>query len=154
MDPLTAVSLGANILQFVEFVTRLVSVSREIRESTIGSTVENTDLEAATRSTVWLNQRVADSLRECTGAPTSYPGENNNHTAQEILSLASACDDVARELLQALDKLKAKGRHPSWTGGVVKALKTVWTKAEIDSLRSRLQQYHASMQAALIFSIR
>jgi len=151
MDPLTAVGLGANVIQFLEFVTKLVSVGREIGESTHGATVENADLEAVTRSIVWLNGRVVESKSQWQEKSRSRSAATS--PAQGMAFLVSACDDVATQLLEVLDKLKAGNKHRAWKG-IVQAFKTIWTKGQIDSLRNRLDQYRAAIQTTLILLLR
>lgn len=151
MDPLTALGLGANVLQFIDFVGRLISVGREVAESQTGATIENADLEAISRSLVWLNGRVMSSINE--QADYSRVSQSLSNTMRDIDSLGAACNGVAGELLDALGKLKMGDKYAKWKGPLT-ALKTVWKKGQIDSLRERLDQYRATMQTALIVSLR
>ena len=54
MDPLTIVSLVANIGQFVDFTGKLISKSVEIYGSAEGVLVENTEIEATVNDLVRL----------------------------------------------------------------------------------------------------
>ncbi|TLD14090.1 uncharacterized protein PgNI_03108 [Pyricularia grisea] len=58
LDPVTAVGLGAGILQIIDFTTKLVDAGREITQSLNGATVEHCDIEAVTRSLVLLLRQV------------------------------------------------------------------------------------------------
>ena len=143
MDPLTALGLGANVIQFIDFAWKLIGVGREAAESQNGATVEHTDLENVTRNLFSLNERVANSVNE-----SSF----SSHAAYDLGKLVRGCSDVAEELLDALEKLRANDRHGKWKG-LVAAFKTIWSKGQIDSLRERLNQYRATMQSALIVSL-
>ncbi|KAI0098832.1 hypothetical protein GGR51DRAFT_537126 [Nemania sp. FL0031] len=81
MDPLSVVGLGANILQFIEFVSKLIATTREVTKSPIGTTVDCADLEAVARNIVQLNNKIIDSINECQHH-SSYPG--NNETTQGV----------------------------------------------------------------------
>ena len=45
LDPLTAIGLIGNIVQFVDFGLKIVSKAREVRNSTTGALAENVDTE-------------------------------------------------------------------------------------------------------------
>ena len=47
MDPLSALSLAANVLQFVEFTTKILAVGHEIYQS--GTSSANANLELVTK---------------------------------------------------------------------------------------------------------
>lgn len=147
MDPLTAIGLTANILQFVEFVSKLISTGREIGESTHGATVENADLEAVSRSVVSLNNRVMESMPE----PSQLHLESQ--ALRDIRAVGLACNKVASELIATLETLKAGNRDGKWKG-LVQAFRTLLTKGHIESLRARFDQYRGTMQTALIVSLR
>jgi hypothetical protein len=62
MDPLTALSVAGNIIQFVDFSYKLISSSYKLYESASGALVENLELEAIAESVLELNVKVKDSL--------------------------------------------------------------------------------------------
>ena len=151
IDPLTAIGLGANVLQFVEFAIRLIGTGKEIHNSVQGTTVENADLEAAARTVIELNQQVFESNQawcEDSEALGSLSAADRN-----IELLGAECNSIATELLSALDKLKAQNSRTKWDS-VVQALKTVWARGKIDGFRIRLKQYRAAMESALLVSLR
>lgn len=61
MEALAAVSLAGNILQFIDFTSRLVSKGREIH--TQGSLSEHSDLENVTTRLVEFNLELRESLK-------------------------------------------------------------------------------------------
>ena len=50
LDPVSALSVAAAVVQFVDFSTKLVSKTREMRISIDGRTVEHRHIEAVTQS--------------------------------------------------------------------------------------------------------
>lgn len=65
MDPLTAFGLAANILQLVDFGSRLLSTGREISQT--GSTLENAEIEQVVLAFQKLNEDLQESLRVTPG---------------------------------------------------------------------------------------
>ena len=66
LDPLIAVSLAGNIVQFIDFTTKLVSKGHKIYKTTDGILIENAELEAITRKIIALNNRIVESFQENT----------------------------------------------------------------------------------------
>lgn len=54
MDPLSALSVAAAVVQFVDYGTRLVSKTRELYKSTQGALTTNIELEAASKRVQYL----------------------------------------------------------------------------------------------------
>ena len=57
MDPLTAAGLASNIVQFVEFTTKILSGARRLYTSTSGAIEENQKLESLTENLRELAER-------------------------------------------------------------------------------------------------
>lgn len=120
MDPLTAIGLAGNVVQFVDFCGKLVSKSVEIYRSREGVLREIIDIETATKDLAQLND------------------QNSIVTADEALErLCKSCIAVADELLQALGKVKVNGSPQKWLS-FRKALRSVWSKEQIRELEQRL----------------
>jgi hypothetical protein len=97
---LAAVGLISNIVQFVDFGTKLLSTSRALYRSTEGALQENVDLEEITVSIKSVAQGIADSSI----------GINE----PELRQLVGTCATLADELLALLSRLKidsTKNRH-------------------------------------------
>lgn len=151
LDPISAVGLGAGILQFVDFTAKLLSVAREVRETADGATVENCDLEAVTRSLVWLTERLSEPKQEWSTACRSRQFQSSADL--DIDELGSGCEGIAKDLLDALQKLKSRGKVNKWKS-MLQALRSVWAKGKIDNLRTRLEQYRSGIHTALLVSLR
>ncbi|KAI6373739.1 hypothetical protein MCOR25_003367 [Pyricularia grisea] len=151
LDPVTAVGLGAGILQIIDFTTKLVDAGREITQSLNGATVEHCDIEAVTRSLVLLLRQVSDVQGGSGDQPWSVRirsvGDRN------MDNLTKGCGGVASELLEALNGLKITGKKTAWRS-TLQALKTVWAENKIQSVRTRLAEYRMGIHTALLVSLR
>lgn len=61
MDPLTAFSLAANVLQFVEFASNLLSAAYDVHHA--GASAPNLDLDLVVNDLCQLNVKLKSSLR-------------------------------------------------------------------------------------------
>jgi hypothetical protein len=61
MDLLTALSLAGNIIQFVDFGTRLLSTTKALYRSSVGSLAINDELELVTSDLSILIIKLKDS---------------------------------------------------------------------------------------------
>ncbi|KKA23702.1 kinesin light chain 1, partial [Rasamsonia emersonii CBS 393.64] len=130
MDPLSVVGLVGNIVQFVDFTGKLISKSVFLYHSGKGVLPENIDIETATKHLVLLNTKLKDAATS-TGS-------------RELQRLCTSCGDVADELLAAVDKVKVKGEPGKWKS-VQKALRSVWSKDDIEGLEKRLARFREEL---------
>lgn len=139
MDPLSVVGLVGNIVQFVDFTGKLISTSVFLYHSGKGALPENTDIETATKHLVLLNTKLKDAATS-TGS-------------RELQRLCTSCGDVADELLAALDKVKVKDEPGKWKS-VQKALRSVWSKDDIEGLEKRLARFREELNLHIVVEIR
>jgi hypothetical protein len=128
-NPFTALGLASNIVQFVDFGSKLISESRELYKSASGTTIESKDLRKATENL----QQFCDKLvvpRQTASTATRFSKE------ESLRNLTISCKDTAFALLLALRELAARGSHKKWQSIRV-ALKSVQKKS-----RSRSWQAH------------
>lgn len=71
----------------------------------------------------------------------------------EINRLATGCEVVAAELLEALDGLRLGGKKTTWRS-MIQALKTVRSEGKISTVRARLEEYRMGIHTALLVSLR
>lgn len=149
MDPLTALGLGANILQFIDFSYRIIGSAREIGESKGNTTVDFADLETVTQTLILLNSRVTDS-NEGSAQPN---GATPTNASLDLSAVCEDCDKVATELLGALRRLKTGDKSKTWTG-LTQAFRTILSRDRIQALRDRLGRRRSMVQLALMVSLR
>lgn len=149
MDPLTALGLGANILQFIDFSCSIIGTAREIEDSNCNTTVEFADLETVTQTLILLNSRILISNEDSTHSKNATPSNAS-------INLSAACDDcaqVASELISVLRRLKTVDKSKTWTG-LTQAFKTILSRDRIQALRDRLDRHRSVVQLALMVSLR
>jgi hypothetical protein len=149
-DPLTALGLAANIIQFITFASSLVSKTSEISNSAHGSTLENTELKAIATNLTDLNKQLE---------PPKAPGGNDKQSrkaaksGERLRELCTECEKAAWELLSVIQRLEhGKGRS-KWKS-FRQALLSVWKESEIAALSRRLERYRSQIGTALLLSLR
>ena len=143
MDPLSAISLAGSIAQFLNYATKLVSKGHALYKSSEGALAENLDLEVVANNLIDVNFRVVQSYSRIPSTSSSN-ATTSLIDQQSLRSIAESCDNVAKQLLDILQKLKVQGPHRTWKS-VRQAIKSVWNKAHIDELRGRMEGYREQM---------
>ncbi|KAL4943937.1 hypothetical protein BDV06DRAFT_125145 [Aspergillus oleicola] len=132
MDPLSAIGLASNILQFIEFGAELCVNIQEVASSATGSTKENEHIEVA----------VGDLESATDGLSTNVKGNNKNEV--ELVQLAGSCRALSAQLMHVLSKLRAK-KGDGLFGSVRTAWKSTLKKSKIASIEGRLADYRAQL---------
>jgi len=170
MEALAAVSLAGNIIQFVEFAHKLLSSCESLYHSKSGRLAVNAELELITtdlRALIpkWRNARTSGSVGDLT-CLTQAQSEDQ----KRFESICDGAEDIAREIITRLESLKMKGKKfhildaIGWQTmkgrkGEVKetikmAVKSLWTKEELDGLVERLMGFKQALQTGVIFKLR
>ncbi|KAN0108768.1 hypothetical protein V8E51_008510 [Hyaloscypha variabilis] len=138
MDPLTALSVAASVVQFVSYGSELVSKSRELYKSAHGTLTENAEIEEASKR-----------LQEMTAPLQGIQGD------QILEQICSGCVEVSRELVQRLDNLKVPEdhRHKKWKS-FRQALKSVIGKSKIDEIEGRLHGFRMELDTHVLLGLR
>jgi hypothetical protein len=146
MDPLAALGLAANILQFFEFAGKLLQETKEIFHSAKGATVENVEL-----------QDVAGKLSSLSATlltPESDPQSRWFQYEKPIWVVATQCKAIAEELLTTIPSLKTNSSPNRKWRSFVEALRSVWNHDRIARLRERLNGMQSVLSTQLISLIR
>lgn len=136
LEPLTAIALAGNILQFLDFGIKATSKAREIHTSASGALEENAQLE-------YLIEHVSNVMKKLEA--------NSGHDGLD--DICRRCVDTAAELLEALNGLKVYGQ-PSKAKSVRKALKSVWGKQKLEGMRSLLVGLRDEIQFSVLIDLR
>jgi hypothetical protein len=175
LDPINALSLGANVIQVIDFSIKLVSKGYHIYKSADGSLIENLDTEAVAIDLQICNARLSQSLDQykqsetkslsseslsssislAVGSIGGNGGARDDADEQALEQLCEACNKVASELVERLRRLKVVpgGKHREWKS-VRQALKTVWSKDDLDAIATRLRLYRDQLNTRLLVSLR
>ncbi|ORY09085.1 hypothetical protein BCR34DRAFT_603106 [Clohesyomyces aquaticus] len=145
MDPLTAVGLAANVLQFVQFAGSLIATGNEIFHSAQGATADNLILDNIYGKLETLSEKLGNKGRMTT--PT---------TEQErtIAALATQCKEDCSELLGVVRKLRVDGTKNRRWRSVKASLRTVWDGRRMDAMESRLERAQRILSLHIIGATR
>lgn len=139
MEALVIVGLVSNIIQIVDFSSKLLSVSKEIYRSSSGGLAAYADLETATTHLVSLNNKIKDSITV---------------TSDDALKrLCESCSSITDELFAALNKVKVENKKDKWKS-IRKALRSIWTKEQIAALEERLAKFREELNLHIVLNIR
>jgi hypothetical protein len=141
-DPFSALGLAGNIVQFVDFASKLFSKSKELYKSSSGATNENQELEDATDTL----RRLCASLRKVDQAGSKSARRLNDEGV--LRELANNCNVTADELLSALEDLRTRGPRRKWQS-FHQALRTVWKKDKIVAMENKLASYRSQLMLQL-----
>jgi len=135
MDPMSALSVAAAVIQFVDFGSRLVSTTYKIYRSPSGQTSKNVALAVIGKDLAHLTSRVevhAKALR--------ISGENTS--SETFLRLCNECKEISLELHGALDRLQASGtRKIEYAkSSFLVALKTIWSESKVKILEHQMSE--------------
>ncbi|CZR65525.1 uncharacterized protein PAC_15425 [Phialocephala subalpina] len=150
MDPVTALGVASSVVQLVDFAQSLVRSTYEIYKSISGQSSASVDLQTITTSLKTLNDDLRQSVESAALGKGKTPPSNND---AELLALCQNCNVVADKLISALDRLKAEKNHKIWDS-FGRALLTVWTKKEVESLEKQLDQYRHQISLLINASVR
>ncbi|KAK0735310.1 hypothetical protein B0T21DRAFT_411949 [Apiosordaria backusii] len=135
MDPLTSISLVANIAAFIDFGFKIVAAAREVKGSTTGTTATNVNAETLAISF----QAIAANVKQTHLTGDSTPDEIR------LIKLVDECQRLSEELLRLLGSLKVKKlgsrRHVL---GI--ALRNFIKKSQRDELEARLDRCRNQLQ--------
>ncbi|KAH6683967.1 hypothetical protein B0J14DRAFT_458323, partial [Halenospora varia] len=129
MDPLTALGLAGNVVQFVDFGSKLLSSSVQLYKSTTGTLKVNDELEL-----------VAAEIKALTSKLSSEEdlGANFQKICNETV-------DIANNILMRLDKLKIGGKNRVWKS-LWQAINVAWTAEELANLVDRLERLKRTVE--------
>jgi hypothetical protein len=151
MDPLAALSLAGNVIQFVDFGSKLLSRAEELYKSSRGSLAVNDEIELVTADLKDLITKLRGSFLAKDENEALSQQDQVNKT-----SFRSVCDEAAKvadELVGRLTKLKLNGKHRK-LGSLQHAVRSLWNEREVASLMKRLLNLKETLESHVLFSIR
>ena len=141
LDPFTAIGLAGNIVQFVDYTSKLISSTYEIYKSGTGSSANHVYLKG-----------VAERLLEL-GIAIEQPKLTRTTTHEKALhELREECIQDTRTLLGLIEALNAK-KDSKWSS-FRKALRCILEKEEMDRLEGRLKDHRNEIATQLVAMLR
>lgn len=98
MDPLTATSIAAAVVQFVDFTARLLSSGWLVYRSATGQNLDSLDVSAVSRDLVALTTGISNAILD--GQVTGALGDSAHkfYSDKELLRLCEDCTSIAAEI--------------------------------------------------------
>lgn len=137
MDPASATSLAAAILQLADYTRKVLARSRELYKSADGALLGHTELSIIIKNL----DRDLQSLKDEPNAP-------------ELSALASKAKEVTSELVSLLERLMKKPAQNSRWRSVRQAILSIWKESQIQNLEGRVQRYRNQVDSALLSDMR
>ncbi|XDG05519.1 hypothetical protein ABKA04_005134 [Annulohypoxylon sp. FPYF3050] len=144
MDPISALSLAANIAQFVDMG---VSVVRNTQEIVVGG---------ATISTLHLASLANDIQNIGTSMASKRQASSFDTLSQEekdLCDLAAKCVETAKELQQCLNNIQVSANRRKRWDSVLTAIKTIWTAEKIKMINQRLSDYRSQLSLRVLLAL-
>lgn len=157
MDPISAVSLASNVIQFVDFGCKLVSQSRQLYKSA--------DANATLSDKIHVEVITLDLISLTTNIHASLPQTSSDDLAEEkgtswddemaLVDLSERCQGIAQCLLLQLNKLKVRSgsAHKSWEAFKA-ALRSSWKREEMELLATQLSEIRAEIEFRVLLNFR
>jgi len=145
MDPLSALSLAATLVQLVDFTSKIVSKGYHIYKAADSALPENATLEYIVTDLQNLNARLMHHDRLSCATKDE----------QALEDLSTSCTMIANEVVSRLNKLKVAGdiKYRKWKS-VRQALKSVWNKEELDAMATKLSEYRNQLEFHVLLSLK
>jgi uncharacterized protein YjaZ len=147
LDPLTALGIAANVVQFIDFTIRIIAKSNDIYQSASGSLIEHDDLSKVTLDLSTLSTKLRDSVAVTATNASLTPDE------QALHDLSKGCFETSQELIKALQRLQNNGKTSRFRS-FRQALKTVWSKDDIKQVERRVGMYKEELTFRIVVGLR
>ena len=128
VDPMSALGLAGNVVQFVDFASKLIAKGNKYYNAADGALVEHTELKTAARCLKDL-RRVLGTSRN---GPSTLSAEE-----QALDKVIHDCNDIASEIVDVLNQLRVSETHQKWKS-FRQVFKTVWNKEKVEEMLRRL----------------
>src|ERR1700761_6113881 len=145
MDPLSALGVAANVVQFISFAFELISVSKEIYNSANGSSNKAQSLETAYSHLGELSSSLELSSRKESKLIAAAHTSNIVGQVLAIKDISQICKNDCDRLLELLRKIQGRKCSKNPLRSFTLALKTIWKSSEIADLEQRLQHNQATL---------
>ena len=141
LDPLTALGLASNIVQFIDFSIKIAELTKEFKDAASGLPKDLDRIAIIVDDLAALARRLQQSQTGTT-ATVTLP------QAQKFGLILQGCVKEAETFQKLLLSLKATGRHNGWAS-FWSALKSVRKGGEIKGIESALESYKSQITLRL-----
>jgi hypothetical protein len=153
MEAAVALGVAGNVLQCLDFASKLCSASLEIQRTADGASTSDAQTEALLKDFIGSMDEVSSDLVQYRSALLVTLKQALAAGQSRIGSIISDCQVLTDELVARFEKLKWGGNPGRWKSFVT-GMKCMWKKKELDELQYRLQQYRAELEWRILNSFR
>ncbi|OCT51420.1 hypothetical protein CLCR_07983 [Cladophialophora carrionii] len=148
LDPISALSIAASVVQFIDFGTKLISKSRELARSSTGALVEHGQMKAASNRLKELDDGLLNSLSILTAKKKKL-----TEAEAALRGVSQECRDMAVDFSHALSRYSVEPGQNAWKS-FRRVFKAVWDKEGIEAMRQRLndQRQQLSLNILIVMS--
>lgn len=139
MDPITAVGLVANIVQFVELGSKVLGIAKEIHQSSSGVTQDNKRTEDIVREMEGLSSKLAD--------PAVQPKTEDERALQFLASECCRLSEQITTLLKKIIPTDPKSKRQA----VLSSMKNVMYEREKAALEEKLAHCRSQLSLQLSY---
>jgi hypothetical protein len=152
MDPLTALSLAANIVQLIDFGVSIVSKWDQLYKPVHGALDENTALEKASVRLQQFSNGVQGYLSQ---AQQRSPQGARAQCDQALEEICVECGELSKTLVEELEKLKVLQDHRDKNRkGITQAVKRLWSQKKIEETAQKLNSLKMDLNAQVLVPLR
>ncbi|KIW78743.1 hypothetical protein Z517_08582 [Fonsecaea pedrosoi CBS 271.37] len=145
MDPITAVSIAGNAIQFVDFTAKLISKGAELyKYNTLSEHVELRKAAVQLRSF-----QLPHKLDDLRSLQTTSLTEDQSLLLSQLEEAYSYCTDCAEQIIEAVGKLTVSGDHRKWKS-FRHALSSVMGVSKLDDASRRLSNARQQLMLFLL----
>jgi hypothetical protein len=143
LDPLSALSVAASAVQFLDFLGKVVGNTVKLYRAKNKKIPDSVDfnLQDLTKALVRHNDKLVQSIKSV---------NNLGDEEQELARLCEGCNRLAGNLITALQRLQHTGRNEIWESFVI-ALRAIWNEKEIDSMHRQLDSCRSQISMCIHF---
>ncbi|KAH7166454.1 hypothetical protein EDB81DRAFT_853098 [Dactylonectria macrodidyma] len=157
MEATTALGLAGNIVQFLDFSQKLCSTFFQIWQSANGLTKNNADTEFLVKNfSSSLDSVSADLAKYRTYLEDDVSTAGNKEgdaDRGEMQTVVDGCREVASDLLDRLERLKAGKKSGKWKS-LLAAVKAMWKEKELLGMEKLLRRFRSELQWTVVVSLR
>jgi len=150
LEPLSSISLAGNVIQFIDFCSKLLAEGWELYRSSSGATGLNLELEKAAETLGQFYDRINSCFESRIGARGGQPSADKGTKSEDALRVtAISCRGVADNLLRILQDLRVKGPTKKWQS-FRQPLRGIQKKEKIEAMSKQLSKYREELSLHLI----
>jgi hypothetical protein len=153
MEAVAALGVAGNVVQFLDFATKLCVTSVEIYQRTSGASAANSQAETLLKSFVDTIDEISSDLAKYFTSLNAASTQAQQQGDTQICNIIADCQQVASDLTRRFDKLKTSGKPGKWKSFVA-GVKCIWREKELEELHSRLKRNREELEWRIMLSLR